>query len=107
MTKDELFDHLEGSTFEWAEYEHDGQEGLLIRCSCPRCRGCEEKTHVAFDALDDLTWEAVKRHVINGRHIKHLTRIVGYYSEISNWNQSKKGELKDRQSGNYSVEQSA
>ncbi|MFW5915246.1 MAG: anaerobic ribonucleoside-triphosphate reductase [Planctomycetota bacterium] len=32
-----------------------------------------------------------------------LTRIVGYYSRIDNWNKSKMGELKDRQDGNYSV----
>jgi ribonucleoside-triphosphate reductase len=32
-----------------------------------------------------------------------LTRIVGYFSRVSNWNKSKHGELKDRQKGNYSV----
>jgi ribonucleoside-triphosphate reductase len=32
-----------------------------------------------------------------------VTRIVGYYSRISNWNKSKLGELKDRHKGNYSV----
>ena len=32
-----------------------------------------------------------------------LTRIVGYFSRVSNWNKSKLGELKDRQKGNYSV----
>jgi ribonucleoside-triphosphate reductase len=32
-----------------------------------------------------------------------ITRIVGYFSRISNWNKSKIGELKDRHQGNYSV----
>jgi ribonucleoside-triphosphate reductase len=32
-----------------------------------------------------------------------LTRIVGYFSRINNWNKSKIGELKDRRKGNYSV----
>jgi ribonucleoside-triphosphate reductase len=32
-----------------------------------------------------------------------VTRIVGYFSRISNWNKSKLGELKDRHRGNYSV----
>jgi len=32
-----------------------------------------------------------------------LTRIVGYYSRITNWNKSKLGELRDRQAGNYSL----
>jgi len=32
-----------------------------------------------------------------------LTRIVGYFSRIRNWNKSKLGELKDRHRGNYHV----
>jgi len=36
-----------------------------------------------------------------------LTRIVGYFSRVSNWNKSKHGELKDRQRGDYSVALSA
>jgi len=32
-----------------------------------------------------------------------LTRIVGYFSRVNNWNKSKTGELKDRHRGNYSV----
>jgi len=35
--------------------------------------------------------------------MKHMTRIVGYYSELQNWNPSKIAELKDRHKGNYSV----
>ena len=36
-----------------------------------------------------------------------VTRIVGYFSRLSNWNKSKLGELKDRHRGNYSVGESA
>ncbi|MHA1518512.1 MAG: anaerobic ribonucleoside-triphosphate reductase [Alphaproteobacteria bacterium] len=32
-----------------------------------------------------------------------ITRIVGYYSRVDNWNKSKLGELHDRQRGNYSL----
>ena len=32
-----------------------------------------------------------------------MTRIVGYFSRVANWNKSKLGELHDRQRGNYSV----
>ena len=32
-----------------------------------------------------------------------VTRIVGYYSRINNWNKSKHGELKDRHRGDYSI----
>lgn len=33
------------------------------------------------------------------------TRIVGYFSDISSWSKSKLAELKDRQKGNYSLDQ--
>jgi ribonucleoside-triphosphate reductase len=32
-----------------------------------------------------------------------ITRVVGYFSRIHNWNKSKIAELRDRQKGNYSV----
>ena len=32
-----------------------------------------------------------------------VTRIVGYFSRINNWNKSKIGELHDRHSGDYGV----
>ncbi|HIE43972.1 MAG TPA: anaerobic ribonucleoside-triphosphate reductase [Candidatus Omnitrophica bacterium] len=32
-----------------------------------------------------------------------ITRIVGYFSRIANWNKSKIGELKDRRRGNYRI----
>jgi len=37
-------------------------------------------------------------------NVDGITRIVGYFSRISNWNKSKIGELKDRHKGNYSLE---
>jgi len=42
--------------------------------------------------------------VFNGRPdvvVKGYTRIVGYYSGVSNWNKSKIGELRDRANGQY------
>ena len=32
-----------------------------------------------------------------------MSRVVGYYSIIENWNESKQAELKDRQSGDYKL----
>jgi hypothetical protein len=37
------------------------------------------------------------------RVMTHVTRIVGYYSMIHNWNRSKVAELHDRQRGNYAL----
>lgn len=36
-------------------------------------------------------------------NVDGISRIVGYYSVINDWNKSKKGELKSRQQGAYSV----
>lgn len=33
----------------------------------------------------------------------HMSRIVGYFSRISEWNSSKIGELRDRRRGNYDI----
>jgi ribonucleoside-triphosphate reductase len=32
-----------------------------------------------------------------------ISRVVGYFSRIDNWNKSKQAELRDRQKGNYKV----
>ncbi len=34
-----------------------------------------------------------------------VTRIVGYFSKVNNWNPSKLAELEDRQAGNYKVQE--
>lgn len=51
-------------------------------------------------------WDEL-RAVLTGERgpevLTHMTRIVGYYSQTSNWNKSKLGELRDRQKGNYDI----
>jgi hypothetical protein len=37
------------------------------------------------------------------RIMTHVTRIVGYYSQLQNWNRSKLAELKDRHKGDYAL----
>lgn len=32
-----------------------------------------------------------------------ITRVVGYYSRVDNWNVGKKAELRDRRKGNYKI----
>jgi ribonucleoside-triphosphate reductase len=38
------------------------------------------------------------------KNVYGITRIVGYYSRINNWNRSKIGELRERHRGNYRIE---
>ncbi len=42
-------------------------------------------------------------HDCHSKDVYSITRIVGYYSKISNWNKNKIGELKDRKMGNYQI----
>ena len=51
-------------------------------------------------------WRALEAVLTGKRNaiiMDHVTRIVGYYSKVRNWNKSKVGELHDRQAGNYRV----
>jgi len=41
------------------------------------------------------------------KNVYGISRSVGYYSRIENWNIGKKAEFKDRQKGNYEVPENA
>lgn len=103
MEKQELFERIEASGYEWKIYEKDGIEGVLIRCVCSKCLNTGRPVPVDFDLLQEIDWHDIERRVVNGRHVEHVTRVVGYYSKTSNWNRSKQGELKDRHRGRYRV----
>ena len=77
-----------------------------------------EKTHAAqltispeFTICNDC-YKTTKRladrcDFCGSGNVYGMTRIVGYFSRISNWNNSKLAELRDRHRGNYSVSGSA
>ena len=52
----------------------------------------EEKTHLK-----------IKCPHCGSENVYGVSRVVGYYSKIENWNTGKKVEFKDRQKGNYEV----
>lgn len=65
----------------------------------------EQKYKVTKDTIKESDWDNLYS-VLCGREpmvIDGITRIVGYFSKISNWNKSKIGELHDRRKGNYAV----
>jgi hypothetical protein len=49
------------------------------------------------DLVGVLTFQRPARLMI------HLTRIVGYFSRVNNWNRSKLAELRERHEGDYAV----
>jgi hypothetical protein len=69
--------------------------------------GCPSKRlHFAMglDTIKQHSWSELRPMLAGYRSAKvmtHVTRIVGYYSQLNNWNRSKKQELLDRHIGNY------
>ena len=64
------------------------------------------KHAVAVRSILEHPWKELEA-VLTGRRearvMTHLTRIVGYYSRVQNWNRSKIAELRDRHAGSYSL----
>lgn len=64
------------------------------------------KTEVPISEIANHAWGAWLALFLGLREAKvmrHVTRIVGYYSELQNWNPSKIAELDDRHKGEYVV----
>ena len=57
-------------------------------------------------AVDENDWETLEPILLGkeqASNLKHITRVVGYFSRIENWNPSKVGEHKARRRGHYGV----
>ena len=65
------------------------------------------KFEVLVTTVGEQTWPVLES-ILTGRRraiiMDHVSRIVGYYSKVKNWNKSKLGELRDRQAGDYGLE---
>ena len=93
MRKEEFVSSVVGLGYEWAEYEHEGVSGIAIKKN-------DAKIFISDDGIKTQEWDAIKKGIPD---LTHMTRIVGYYSKINNWNKSKLGELEDRHAGEYCV----
>mgnify|MGYP005647879417 CR=1 FL=1 len=74
-------------------YRHTQAAQLTISPEFTICQDCHQSTPGLKGACGHC----------GGTNVYGITRVVGYFSRIPNWNKSKIGELKDRQKGNYSV----
>jgi len=84
--------------YEWAKDTHNSKDGYFIRCE-----RWDTKVHLTDEAIKDNDWSSLNRGIIQGKDVYHVTRVVGYYSRVHNWNKSKLGELKDRHKGTYAL----
>lgn len=63
-------------------------------------------TRLPVAAIEAVEWGILEDVLVGRREpqvLQHMTRVVGYFSRVENWNKSKVGELKDRQKGNYGI----
>lgn len=109
MSGREFFANVDGhAELEWLgarENETTGAGEVLIRHIAS---GAKHVVNVS--AILENTWEEIEVVLTGKRPAKmmtHLTRIVGYYSRLQNWNKSKMAELRDRHAGDYAVAEPA
>ncbi len=86
------------SGYEWSKGEHNGKDGYFVGSE-----RFDTAAHFTVEAIEKNDWPRLSRNIIQGKDVYHVTRVVGYYSRIQNWNKSKRGELKDRHKGDYAV----
>ena len=104
MTEAELIKNCEADNIRYAPGEHGGKKGFFLHWEDPARLDAGECVFLDGDSLPEQSWPTVNRFVKAGRDVHHMSRIVGYYSRIQNWNPSKRGELKDRHKGRYGLE---
>jgi hypothetical protein len=103
MTGTELFDHV-------AEHEELVGMGILDTDKGPAVQVQHTPTGMTtqfpLEAIETLGWEELESVLTCKREpavLHSISRVVGYFSRISNWNESKLGELKDRHKGTYTL----
>ncbi len=100
MKVEEFINSCVDHGYHWYQGKHEGKDGYFV--------GSEELNTVAHyqvEAIQQNDWPILESQIIQGKKIHHISRVVGYFSRIENWNKSKQGELQDRQKGNYRVGQ--
>ena len=88
--------------YAWRKGEHQGKDGYFVGCE-----RLDTTAHFTPQAIENNDWPTLRSQIIQGKDVRQVTRIVGYFSRVGNWNKSKLGELKDRHAGDYRVNSSA
>ncbi len=84
-----------------AEHTEQGMAGVAFK---KKFNDNWIKYHLSDEGIKRITEKQLLKQL--GSHdVQQMTRIVGYYSKVNNWNPSKLGELKDRQAGDYTFKE--
>ena len=99
MTAAEFFDEVEAHP----DLMHKGTSEALTYLAH---RPTKAIWSIRPEAVAANPWPVLVEIFTAERQVKVLhywARIVGYYSDVDNWNLSKRGELQDRRKGDYGV----
>ena len=65
------------------------------------------QVQIPADVILEESWANLRNAMDGTIALYHVARIVGYFSRIENWNQSKIGELAARHRGDYKIKDEA
>ena len=85
----------------WADHSEQGIEGVAFK---KEFNGKDVKYHLSNDGIDKLDKDQLLKR-LKSHDVYHMSRVVGYFARIGNWNNSKLGELADRQAGDYAFKE--
>jgi hypothetical protein len=84
----------------------DGPNKSMIQVVAKPQRGRILKWEIDPESILEHSWSTIESVLLGyspPKILKHISRIVGYYSYLNNWNRSKLAELADRHRGDYVV----
>ena len=99
---DEINNHQRFDILDIVKGDKPSEDYFIIRDN----KG-DGKFKVMAAAVTENDWDVLEAILTGQRQplvLEHMTRIVGYYSKVKNWNKSKLGELRDRQAGDYRID---
>ena len=99
MVKEELVDLLVDNGWMWADHTERDVEGVAFK---KEFNGSDVKYHLSTEGISKLDKDQLLKR-LRSHDVYHMSRVVGYFARVGNWNPSKLGELKDRQAGEYQV----
>jgi ribonucleoside-triphosphate reductase len=77
---------------------------------CPKCAAKTEISKTPGKGAELVScpsckheFKVAKCRCCGSANVYGISRVVGYYSKINNWNKSKTAEFRDRQKGDYKL----
>lgn len=99
MTKKDLIGLLVDEKWQWQDHTEQGIEGVAFR---KEFNDNWIKYHLSNEGIDKIDKNQLLKR-LRAHDVYWMSRVVGYFARIGNWNKSKLGELEDRHKGAYKI----